>query len=103
MKRYKLTLNSLTPEQYKYFKENIYNGVGSDEFPINPHDLIFKRPAEFHDFCYWRGGTKEDLKIADNRFLKLCLKRVKKEKKYTRPFYYCVAYVYYYFLVALGK
>lgn len=98
-----LELEDLTKEQYDYFKKHIYNGVGSREFPINPHDLIFKKAAEKHDFYYWRGGDDSYRVLADKEYLKDSLIAVKLQPKWKQPFYHSVAYVYYGFLVALGR
>lgn len=103
-KEYKLNLDDLTPKQYKRFMSEIYNGVGSNDVDfIDPHDLIFKKAAEYHDFAYWRGGTDEDRRICDYIFLLHCLEATRKEKWYYRPFYYGASYVYYLALVLFGR
>lgn len=98
-----LQYEELTPEQKEYFLKNIWNGVGSREFPIDPHDLIFGPASVLHDFEYWRGGNESYRIAADKTFLKNCLSLVKKQPKYKQPFYYVAAYVYYCFLTTLGK
>jgi len=103
MKSYKLELNKLTPKQYEYFKTHIYNGVGSDHFFINPHDLIFKLAAEAHDFAYWRGGTDEDRVISDKIYLRDSLSAIRLQPRWKRIFYYPIAYIYYFFLTIFGR
>ena len=103
MEKYKLTLDGLTPDQYKYFKENIYNGVGSRDFALDPHDLIFKKAAEYHDFAYWRGGTEQDRKEADKRFKRDCVDAAWNQKARSFLFYISAAYIYYYAVKFLGK
>jgi len=94
-----LQYESLTEEQVLY----CFNGVGSDHFPIDPHDLIFKRPAKRHDVLYWIGGDDEDRKYADELFYKECLEEVAKSKCLFRWFYRTAAEVYCFFLFRLGK
>jgi hypothetical protein len=96
VRKYKLELEDLTPEQYQYFIDNIFNGVGSRHFLFNPPDLIFNQAAKRHDFAYWRGGTEEDRKDADRRFKKDCLQEAKERSFLLRPFYTSIAYLYYY-------
>lgn len=98
-----IQLSDLTKDQLLYFTTNIYNGVGSREFFINPHDLIFSPAAMEHDFAYWRGGPDNLRKIADKEFLQHCLVLSKQHTGIRRVFYTNTSYVYYTFLVLLGK
>ena len=103
MKKYKLNLEDLPPDQMHTFKTEIFNGVGSREFFIDPHDLIFKQAAMAHDFAYWRGGSNEDRKLSDKIYLEDSLDAVRRQRKWTRPIYFVIAYIYYGFLKMLGK
>lgn len=99
----KLHLKDLTPEQYDFFKLYCYNGVGSDSLAINPHDLIFKKAAESHDWYYLAGGTEKDRRYADKLFREEMLVAVKLCPGWKRPFYYIACYVYYAFVKYGGK
>lgn len=98
-----LKYENLTEEQKIYFLKYIYNGVGSREFFINPHDLIFKEAAKIHDFEYFVGGTEERRLIIDRNFLDDCLFAANKRPFLRRQLYKIVAYVYYFFLMMLGR
>jgi hypothetical protein len=100
---YGLSYDSLTKEQKDFFKQHIWNGVGSKHFIIDPHDLIFKEASIYHDFFYWRGGTTQIRKLADKDFLHRCHSSIRRLPKKRRPFYYLAAYVYYTTLRLLGK
>lgn len=97
-----LSFDKLTEKQKNYFARFIWNGVGSRNFFINPHDLIFKEASLYHDFYYWRGGPIELKALADKDFFHRCHSAVRKQPLWKRPFYYFVAVIYYKFL-ALGK
>jgi len=94
-----LKYEDLTEEQILY----CWNGVGSDHFPINPHDLIFKEPSKRHDVLYWIGNTEEDRKRADAWFYVECLEEVEKYRPPLKWFYRLAAEVYCFFLFRLGK
>lgn len=98
-----LSYDNLTKEQKEFFLRHIWNGVGSNHFFINPHDLIFKEASIYHDFYYWRGGTDLIRKMADKDFFHRCHSKIRELPKRRRPFYYAAAYVYYYTLKLLGK
>lgn len=93
-----LSYDSLSESQRNYFLKNIWNGVGSRHFFINPHDLIFKEASVYHDFYYWRGGPLNLKDIADKDFLHRCHSAVRKQSKIKQPFYYFIAATYYFFL-----
>lgn len=57
-----IQFSDLTEEQINI----VWNGVGSKHFIVNPHDLVFSEPSKKHDFLYYKGGTEEDRKRADN-------------------------------------
>ncbi len=44
------------------------NGCGGKGGLINPPEFLFNASCNQHDFYYWRGGTEEDRKKADNDF-----------------------------------
>lgn len=98
-----LVYDKLTAKQKSYFKQYIWNGVGSRSFFVNPHDLIFKEASIYHDFYYWRGGPIELISLADRDFFHRCHSAVRKQPAYKRPFYYATSYVYFSFLKLLGK
>jgi len=98
-----LVYDKLTEKEKKFFKDYIWNGVGSRSFFVNPHDLIFKEASLYHDFYYWRGGPQELRELADKDFFHRCHSAVRKQPKYKRPFYYLTSYVYFAFLRMLGK
>jgi len=100
---YGLSYDTLTEKQKKFFKEHIWNGVGSSHFFINPHDLIFKEASLYHDFWYWRGGNSKLRKMADKDFLHRCHDSIRKLPMKRRAFYYIAAYVYYFTLKILGS
>jgi hypothetical protein len=94
---------SFTDKQKNYFDKYIWNGVGSREFFINPHDLIFKEASKHHDAEYFIGGTEEDRILADKAFLHQMHQAVRRQSKWKRPFYYLAASIYSIFLKKLGK
>lgn len=98
-----LELKDLTPDQYAYYRRWVYNGVGSRTFPINPRDFIFGPAAIEHDARYWFYLVPGLRAWVDKQFLVDCLKLVKQQPKWKRPFYWCIAHVYYLFLRLLGK
>jgi len=76
----------------------IFNGSGSDAFPIKPPQLIFGNAALRHDWDYLFGGEEKDRKIADKRFLINCL-----YASGDNIFYNVMSYIYYYALRLLGN
>lgn len=97
-----LQLEDLTPEQFQYFKQNIYNGVGSREFPINPRDFIFKKAALRHDFYYFRLGDDNVRYQADLQYKEDGLAAIKEQPRWKQPFYRLVHHIYCFFLFKLG-
>lgn len=98
-----LSYDKLTSNQKDFFKKYIWNGVGSSHYTINPHDLIFKNASIYHDFNYFRGGNDELRELADSDFINRSLAAVRSQKFYKQPFYWVVAYIYYFGLVIFGK
>lgn len=94
-----LKFEDLTEEQVRY----CFNGVGSDHFPIDPHDLIFREPAKRHDAEYWIGGNEEDRSRCDKLFYSSCLSLVRERKIPARWFCRVALEVYAFFLFGLGK
>lgn len=93
----------LTPKQKEYFDKHIWNGVGSREYFLNPHDLIFKEPSKWHDCDYFVGGPDLRRKMADKDFLYRCHQEVKKQSLIKRPFYYVMAAIYHYCLKRFSR
>jgi hypothetical protein len=98
-----IVYDELSLKQKKFFRDYIWNGVGSRSFFINPHDLIFKNASLYHDFYYWRGGPEEYRIMADQNFLHRSHALIRREPIYRRPFYYAIAAVYVFFLRLVGK
>jgi len=98
-----LSYDSLTKDQKEFFLTHIWNGVGSDHYTLNPHDLIFKNASIYHDFYYWRGGPKFLRKLADKDFYHRCKDAARKKSAIKRPFYYVICYIYYVGLKLFGK
>ena len=98
-----LEYDNLSQKQKDFFDKSIWNGVGSRDFFINPHDLIFKEASKYHDFAYWRGGPEELRIKADKDFFHRAHSAVRKQSLLKRPFYYATSYVYFYFLKIGGK
>jgi hypothetical protein len=99
-----LQFDKLTDTQKTFFLEELWNGVGSRSYPIDPPDSIFKGPSIYHDFWYFRGGPDELRKMADLDFYYRCLDKIKERKKpLHKPFFYILAFIYYYGLKFLGK
>ena len=94
-----LKYEDLTQEQINY----CFNGVGSDHFPIDPHDLIFREPAKKHDVAYWIGGEDKDRIEADHMFYAECATLVLQQPWYNRWFYATALRIYCFFLFRLGK
>ncbi len=103
LETYGISFDNLTKEQQNFFKEHIWNGVGSRHFFLNPHDLKFKEASIYHDFYYWRGGPEELRKLADKDFFHRCHSAISKLPRKRRAFYYIAAYVYYFSLKIFGK
>lgn len=93
----KIYYQDLTKNQLKFFLKYVFNGLGSDSFP-KPPPLIFMDAAKEHDFWAWVGGTEEDRKWATKEFFHRAHDAVRKERKWKRPFYYLMSYIYYYIL-----
>lgn len=100
---YGLSYNDLTETQKEFFLTHIWNGVGSDHYFINPHDLIFKEASIYHDFYYWRGGPKSLRKLADKDFLHRCHEATRKLPMKRRLFYYVASYTYFLGLKVFGN
>src|SRR3990172_7684588 len=98
-----LQYDQLTHNQQEFFKKYIWNGVGYDHYPINPHDLIFKEASVYHDYYFFRGGSNELRLLADKDFLVRGLKAVQEQKRLLKPVYWIIAYVYYFALILLSK
>lgn len=58
-------------------------------------ELIFTKMCKKHDLAYFIGGPLYLRKYADNIFYANMLKAIKKETKWSRWFYYGMAWVYY--------
>ena len=96
-----IQLDELTLKQKEYFLKNIWNGVGSREYPDVP-DFIFGEASKYHDFAYFRGGDENDRKEADRDFFHRAHSAVRKQPLLKRPFYYVLSYTYFYSLKKLG-
>lgn len=94
-----LEFDDLTDEQIAY----VWNGVGSDHVPIDPHDLIFKGPSKKHDFLYWLGGDDDDRRQADIEFYWDCKIECYKYRSLPRLFFLCALLVYCAFLFPIGR
>lgn len=94
-----LSYSSLTPFQ----KKSICNGCGGKGGLINPPEFLFKASCEQHDFYYWRGGTEDDRKKADDTFYKFMLEDVLDSVWWKRPFYKSMAFLYYKSVRICGK
>lgn len=98
-------LTDLTPDQYAFFVEHIWNGVGSAEYPIKPPGFIFNTASMRHDFRYYLGGTEKDRYNADRQFLSEELEACAAENSGSVLklwFYQSIANAYYLGLRALG-
>lgn len=93
-----LSYDSLTDSQKAFFRKFVWNGLGSRDAHIDPHDLIFKNASIYHDWYYFVGGPDKLRIAADKEFLVNCNKLVLKERAWKRWFYYPVSYVYYFFI-----
>lgn len=99
-----LNFDELTKEQQLFFKQHLWNGVGSRDYPIDPPDSIFKGPSIYHDFWYLRGGPEDLQHLADLDFLYRCMDKIDTRKTWwKKPFFRILAYIYYYGLGFLGK
>jgi hypothetical protein len=78
----KLKLKHLTPEQYEFYKKNIFNGVGTSFAGINPPDFKFEEAALYHDLAYWVGGNELDRLQADFIFFYIGVKCIFKSPWY---------------------
>ena len=87
-----LHYSDLTPEQ----KANVCNGCGAKGGYINPPEFLFHASCDHHDFYYWRGGTEEDRKNADDAFYRYMKIDIASEKSVLKRAYYNIwAYTYY--------
>lgn len=84
-------------------KINICNGCGRKGGWFNPPEFLFHASCNQHDFYYWRGGTEEDRKEADDLFYKFMKQDVAEGNWYIRPFHYLVAFTYYTAVRISGK
>jgi len=98
-----LYYEELTSNQLAFFLEKIWNDIGSQELPIKPPPLIFSEASKPHDYYYFSGGARKNRKWSDKEFLHRAHDAVRLQPIYKRPFYYMMAYVYYYSLKKLGK
>lgn len=94
-----LSYSSLTPFQ----KKSICNGCGGKGGFVSPPQFLFKASCNQHDFYYWRGGTEDDRKKADDTFYKFMLEDVNDSKWWKRPFYKSMAFLYYKSVRQFGK
>ena len=89
--------------QEDYFLSNMYNGVGSRSFFINPPDFIFGPAAKIHDFLYFVGGTEEDRKASDEIYNLYAKNIISQKHGVKRHLYSAIHTVYYFVLKMLGK
>lgn len=95
----KLKFSSLTPFQRK----SICNGCGGKGGFINPPEFLFHASCNQHDFYYWRGGSEEDRKQADDYFYQFMLEDVSNAVWWKRPLYKSMAFLYYKAVRVVGK
>ena len=87
-----LHYKDLTKEQ----KEKICNGCGSKGGFLNPPEFLFHASCNHHDFLYWRGGSEEDRKRADEDFYRyMQLDAVNEDNPIIRSLYELNAWLYY--------
>jgi len=85
-------------------KKQICNGCGSKGGFINPPEFLFHASCNHHDFYYWRGGTEEDRKKADDAFYRFMgLDIVNEDSRFKRMYYSMWAYTYYKAVRVFGK
>ena len=84
-------------------KAFICDGCGGKGGLINPPEFLFHASCNHHDFLYWRGGTEEDRKAADDAFYELMKEDIAECSWYLRPHYHLWAYTYYKSVRLIGK
>jgi len=94
-----LRYSQVTKEQLSLFA----NGCGGKGSWIPIPEFIFHASCNQHDFYYWRGGTEEDRKIADDAFYKYMKEDIKRAKWYLRGYYRGWAFLYYTAVRVKGK
>lgn len=95
-----IELDNLTDNQYNFFINHIYNGMGSEQLRVKAPPYIFSKAAIKHDFYFFGGGTIADRKLADRQFLSDCFNIIKVSKKYK---YYPIACFYYIILLIFSR
>ena len=95
-----LHYRDLTQEQ----KKQICNGCGGKSSFIPVPEFLFHASCDHHDFYYWRGGTEEDRKKADDAFYHFMgLDIVNEDSRFKRMYYSLWAYTYYKAVRIFGK
>ena len=105
-----LELSDLTAEQYNFFKNNIWNGVGTSVHicffldPItDPADMIFAPASLNHDWYYYLGHKFSDKLKADWKYFKESIRAsIRYKHKLLIPFFILVSCIYSLFLFLFG-
>ena len=95
----KLHYSELTPFQQK----SVCNGCGGKGGIFNPPEFLFHASCNQHDFYYWRGGDESDRKEADDTYYDKMKEDVAEASAIKRPFYGCMAWIYYKAVRIVGK
>ena len=90
-----LKFSELTPFQKKAISNNINS--------LNAPNFLSSALLSQHDFYYWRGGSEQDRKMADDTFYKYMNKDVSEQVWWKRPYLNVQSYVYYKRLRLFGK
>lgn len=80
----------------------VCSGCGTKGGWLPVPDGAMGEPCNRHDFYYWRGGTSEDRKAADRRFLRDMLSVARSRARWKRPAAFSQAYIYYRAVRAFG-
>ena len=94
-----LKYSELTDPQKLY----ICNGCGGKGGLIDPPEFIFNSSCNQHDFYYWRGGSEDDRKNADDSFYNHMMDKVKNTPWYKFYVYKALAWTYYKAVRISGK
>lgn len=84
-------------------KAFICNGCGGKGGIVNPPEFLFHASCNHHDFLYWKGGTEDDRKAADDAFYGMMKVDIVEATWYLKPYYHIWAYTYYKSVRLIGK
>lgn len=101
---YEYSYEELPYEYRKYIDLlSIVNGCGGKGGIIPVPELRFNHCCNCHDWDYLRGGTEEDKKIADSKFLKRMIGKSNELPIPRRWFTKLMSYVYYFAVCTFGR